>query len=176
MLLVLQAFAAGCSALTGVEAIANSVPLFRRPQVTRARQTELILGLSLIHIYRPGRGTDGPPRPAAVAVPGRRIRPPVEFFHEDVTRLRRWSLPCGTTLSAMGVPAVRQQLSVLTHLGHSLPGVNSPQKAAGEVVRTLIRLGVAVSVSTVAADQAVLVAARAPRGAGTCLLYTSRCV
>ena len=67
----------------------------------------------------------------------------------------------------MGVPAVRQQLSVLTHLGHSLPGVNSPQKAAGEVVRTLIRLGVAVSVSTVAADQAVLVAARAPRGAGT---------
>ncbi len=100
-------------------------------------------------------------------MPGRRIRPPVEFFHEDVTRLRRWSLPCGTTLSAMGVPAVRQQLSVLTHLGHSLPGVNSPQKAAGEVVRTLIRLGVAVSVSTVAADQAVLVAARAPRGAGT---------
>ena len=66
----------------------------------------------------------------------------------------------------MGVPAVRQQLSVLTHLGHSLPGVTSPQKAAGEVVRTLIRLGVAVSVSTVAADQAVLVAARAPRGAG----------
>src|ERR1039458_8919438 len=47
VLLVLQAFAAGCSALTGVEAIANGVPLFRRPQVTRARQTELSLGTLL---------------------------------------------------------------------------------------------------------------------------------
>ena len=65
----------------------------------------------------------------------------------------------------MGVPAARQQLSVLTHLGHSLPGATSPQKAALEVARTLIRLGVAVSVSTVEADQAVLVAARAPLGA-----------
>jgi len=47
VLLVLQAFAAGCSALTGVEAIANGVPLFRHPQVTRARQTELMLGALL---------------------------------------------------------------------------------------------------------------------------------
>jgi len=47
VLLVLQAFAAGCSALTGVEAIANGVPLFRPPQVRRARQTELMLGILL---------------------------------------------------------------------------------------------------------------------------------
>ena len=33
VLLVLKAFASGCSALTGVEAIANSVPQFRRPRV-----------------------------------------------------------------------------------------------------------------------------------------------
>ena len=80
----------------------------------------------------------------------------------------RWlSVPCGTTLSAMGVPAARQQLAVLTHLGHCLPGVTSPQKAVGEVVRTLIRLGVAVSVSTVEADEAIMAAARAPRGTGT---------
>ncbi len=47
LLLVLQAFSAGCSALTGVEAIANGVPLFRKPRVTRARQTELMLGILL---------------------------------------------------------------------------------------------------------------------------------
>ena len=47
LLLVLQAFSAGCSALTGVEAIANGVPLFRQPRVTRARQTELLLGTLL---------------------------------------------------------------------------------------------------------------------------------
>ncbi len=44
---VLRAFSAGCSALTGVEAIANGVPLFREPRVVRAKRTELLLGLIL---------------------------------------------------------------------------------------------------------------------------------
>jgi amino acid transporter len=44
VLLVLKSFAAGCSALTGVEAIANGVPLFRQPRVKRAKRTELLLG------------------------------------------------------------------------------------------------------------------------------------
>jgi amino acid transporter len=47
VLLVLKAFSAGCSALTGVEAIANGVPLFRPPRTTRAKRTELMLGLIL---------------------------------------------------------------------------------------------------------------------------------
>ncbi len=44
VLLLLKAFSAGCSALTGVEAIANGVPLFKQPRVPRAKQTELMLG------------------------------------------------------------------------------------------------------------------------------------
>jgi len=44
LLLLLKAFAAGCSALTGVEAIANGVPVFRPPRVKRAQRTELMLG------------------------------------------------------------------------------------------------------------------------------------
>ncbi len=47
LLLVLKAFSAGCSALTGVEAIANGVPLFKEPRVTRAKRTELLLGVIL---------------------------------------------------------------------------------------------------------------------------------
>ena len=47
VLLVLKAFSAGCSALTGVEAIANGVPLFRKPRQARAKQTELLLGVLL---------------------------------------------------------------------------------------------------------------------------------
>ncbi len=47
VLLILQAFSAGCSALTGVEAIANGVPLFRKPRVRTARQTEVMLGVLL---------------------------------------------------------------------------------------------------------------------------------
>jgi amino acid transporter len=44
VLLVLKAFSAGCSALTGVEAIANGVPLFKQPRQVRAKRTELLLG------------------------------------------------------------------------------------------------------------------------------------
>ncbi|HXY46086.1 MAG TPA: APC family permease, partial [Acidimicrobiales bacterium] len=44
VLLVLKAFSAGCSALTGVEAIANGVPLFKEPRVRRAKRTEMLLG------------------------------------------------------------------------------------------------------------------------------------
>jgi amino acid transporter len=47
VLLVLKAFSAGCSALTGVEAIANGVPLFKEPRVARAKKTELLLGVIL---------------------------------------------------------------------------------------------------------------------------------
>ena len=45
--LVLKAFAAGLTALTGVEAIANGVPLFRPPRVARAKRTEALLGVIL---------------------------------------------------------------------------------------------------------------------------------
>lgn len=45
--LILKAFSAGCSALTGVEAIANGVPLFKHPKVAKARRTELLLGVLL---------------------------------------------------------------------------------------------------------------------------------
>jgi amino acid transporter len=47
VILILKAFAAGCSALTGVEAIANGVPAFRAPAVKRAQRTELGLGILL---------------------------------------------------------------------------------------------------------------------------------
>ncbi|MGD0810120.1 MAG: APC family permease [Acidimicrobiales bacterium] len=44
ILMLLKAFAAGCSALTGVEAIANDVPAFREPRAQRAMRTEVMLG------------------------------------------------------------------------------------------------------------------------------------
>jgi amino acid transporter len=47
VILVLSAFAAGCSAVTGVEAIANGVPVFREPKIRTAQRTEVSLGLLL---------------------------------------------------------------------------------------------------------------------------------
>ncbi|MEU4269783.1 APC family permease [Streptomyces sp. NPDC026092] len=46
-LLLLKAFASGCSALTGVEAIANAVPSFRAPAAKRAMRAEVALGVLL---------------------------------------------------------------------------------------------------------------------------------
>ena len=47
IVLILKAFAAGCSAVTGVEAIANGVPAFRKPRVRTAQRTEVALGVLL---------------------------------------------------------------------------------------------------------------------------------
>jgi amino acid transporter len=44
ILLLLRSFASGCSALTGVEAIANGVPAFRKPKIDNARTTLLMMG------------------------------------------------------------------------------------------------------------------------------------
>jgi len=43
-LLAMRAFASGCTALTGVEAISNGVPAFRKPKGRNAATTLLLLG------------------------------------------------------------------------------------------------------------------------------------
>jgi amino acid transporter len=45
--LFLRAFSSGCTALTGVEAVSNAVPLFRAPSVTHARRTLTIIVMIL---------------------------------------------------------------------------------------------------------------------------------
>ena len=44
MFLVLRAFSSGCTALTGVEAISNGVPAFKKPKSKNAATTLLLLG------------------------------------------------------------------------------------------------------------------------------------
>jgi amino acid transporter len=47
IVLILKAFASGCSAVTGIEAIANGVPAFREPRARTAQRTEVTLGVLL---------------------------------------------------------------------------------------------------------------------------------
>ena len=47
VLLLLKAFANGCAALTGVEAIANATPQFRENRIRRAQRAEVALGVVL---------------------------------------------------------------------------------------------------------------------------------
>ena len=50
-IVLLRAFASGCSALTGVEAISNGVPAFRRPQARNAASTLLWMGVIAIILF-----------------------------------------------------------------------------------------------------------------------------
>jgi amino acid transporter len=47
LFLVLRAFASGCTALTGVEAISNGIPAFRRPEAENAGRTLVAMALLL---------------------------------------------------------------------------------------------------------------------------------
>ena len=47
LFLVLRAFASGCTALTGVEAISNGIPAFRRPEAENAGKTLIAMALLL---------------------------------------------------------------------------------------------------------------------------------
>ncbi len=51
LFLVLRAFSSGCSALTGVEAISNSVPNFATPARRNAKATLALLGLIVLVIF-----------------------------------------------------------------------------------------------------------------------------
>ncbi len=47
--LALKAFASGCTAMTGVEAVSNAIPVFRAPRVTMARRTlAVIVGILIV--------------------------------------------------------------------------------------------------------------------------------
>ncbi len=51
ILLLLRAFASGCSALTGVEAIANGVPAFRAPKIRNAQVTLVLMGAAAVTMF-----------------------------------------------------------------------------------------------------------------------------
>ena len=51
LFLILKAFSSGCSALTGVEAISNGVPMFKEPQSKNARITLAWMGIILASLF-----------------------------------------------------------------------------------------------------------------------------
>ncbi|MFJ9406055.1 APC family permease [Streptomyces sp. NPDC101393] len=51
LMLGLRAFSSGCTALTGVEAISNGVPAFRKPKSTNAATTMSAMGLTAIVMF-----------------------------------------------------------------------------------------------------------------------------
>ena len=94
--LVLRAFASGCTALTGVEAIANGVPAFKKPKSKNAATTlawmgglsiVMFSGITALALISDVRYTEDPARPGRFdceAAPQRRSS-------------RRWPRPPSAT-------------------------------------------------------------------------------
>src|SRR6266536_548655 len=51
LFLILHAFSAGTTALTGVEAIADGVPAFRKPEARNAQRTLLVMALIMVFLF-----------------------------------------------------------------------------------------------------------------------------
>src|SRR5690554_171712 len=49
--LILHTFASGCTALTGVEAISNGIPVFRAPETRNARQTLAVMAVLMAILF-----------------------------------------------------------------------------------------------------------------------------
>ncbi|HEX9019528.1 MAG TPA: APC family permease [Anaerolineaceae bacterium] len=56
LILVLHAFSAGCTALTGIEAISNGVPAFKAPAATNARMTLGIMAALMVVLFAGSMG------------------------------------------------------------------------------------------------------------------------
>lgn len=54
--LVLRAFASGCTALTGIEAISNGVPVFKPPEARNAGRTLIVMALLMSFLFLSSNG------------------------------------------------------------------------------------------------------------------------
>ena len=131
--LLLRAFASGCTALTGVEAISNGVPAFKPPKSRNAATTLALLGgiavamfggvtalalISHVHVAAPGEliGTTGDSQRTVIAQVGRTVfgdTSPLFYVLQLVTAL---ILVLAANTAFNGFPVLA---SILSHDGYA---------------------------------------------------------
>ena len=136
LFLVLRAFASGCAALTGVEAVSDGVPAFKPPEAKNARIVLAWLGVILISLFvgitfSPGTITSPrcPSRPSSPSSPGRSSG---TACCTTPSRPR----PCSSS-SSPPIPPSRTSPPVLLPRAGRLPA--SPVRIAGRPPRLLER-------------------------------------
>ncbi len=95
LLLLARAFSSGCAALTGVEAVSNGVPAFRRPKSRNAASTLLLLGLISVSMMM------------SVIVLARQMG----LKYVDPLELQRLTMPDGTPVTGYDQHSVIAQLA-----------------------------------------------------------------
>ena len=100
LLLLLRAFASGCSALTGIEAIANGVPAFRAPKVKNAQVTMILMGAAAVTMF--------------IGVTTLALASNIHYAENPCEQLQTWA-QCATD----------PQLSVMAQIAHAVFGGNT---------------------------------------------------
>ncbi len=83
VLLVLRAFASGCTALTGIEAVSNGVPFFRAPKSRNAAETLVVMGALAVTMFygvtllAAAAGVQYTEDPSALGLPADYVQPTV---------------------------------------------------------------------------------------------------
>lgn len=101
ILLLLRAFASGCSALTGIEAIANGVPAFRKPKIKNANITMSLMGITAVTMF--------------LGVTWLALNSGVHYFED----------PCAQATVPLADCATAPQLSVMAQIGIAVFGPGS---------------------------------------------------
>jgi hypothetical protein len=104
LLLLLRAFASGCSALTGIEAIANGVPAFRLPKIKNAQKTMAYMGATAVTMF--------------IGVTTLALISGVRYAEQPCEQLQDWA-------GCVGGVALDPQLSVMAQIGAAVFGQNS---------------------------------------------------
>ena len=100
ILLLLRAFASGCSALTGIEAIANGVPAFRVPKVKNAQVTMVLMGAAAVTMF--------------IGITALALKSGVHYAENPCEQLETWA-QCATD----------PQMSVMAQIAHAVFGGNT---------------------------------------------------
>jgi amino acid transporter len=123
VLLLLRAFASGCSALTGVEAIANAVPSFRQPRARRAQHTEMWLGIvlgsmliGLAICIRKFHVTPAPTQTVLAQLTGAALGHNVAFYAVQLLTTLLLALAANTSFG--GLPVLASLLAADNYLPH----------------------------------------------------------
>lgn len=148
-LLILRTFSAGCTALTGIEAISNGVPAFRDPQAHNARRTLVIMALLMAILFVGSIGliqslaVVAAPEETILSALARRLlgRGPAYFWVQSSTML---ILAVAANTSYAGFPRLAALLAADGFLPRQLTGLGDRLVFANGILLLSLTTGVLI--------------------------------
>ncbi|MBN1179596.1 MAG: APC family permease [Anaerolineae bacterium] len=147
--LILHAFSAGCTALTGIEAISNGVPAFQAPETNNARRTLLVMAGLMGALFVGSLGliqfmgvVAGPEETILSALARRVLGPGVAYFVVQGTTML--ILAVATNTSFAGFPRLAALLAADGFIPRQLSGLGDRLVFANGIILLSLATGVLI--------------------------------